>query len=144
MEADRRPLAFAQAEIAIRAELETVWRIHADINHWSAWNPKIRQARINGPLAVGSMFKWKSGGVTIVSILQEVEPMRRIVWAGKAMGAHAHHVWDFEQREGLVVVSTSESFEGWWPRLFPGFTRRLLESILGEWLQNLKRSAEAK
>lgn len=32
MEADRRPPAFAQAEIAIRAELETVWRIHTDID----------------------------------------------------------------------------------------------------------------
>jgi uncharacterized protein YndB with AHSA1/START domain len=145
MEADnRRPPALARAEIAIGASLETVWRIHTDIDRWSEWNPKIKQVRLDGPLAVGSMFRWKSGGVSIVSVLQEVEPTRRIVWTGKAMGANARHVWDFEQREGLVIVTTSESFDGWWPRLFPGFTRRMLESILSEWLQNLKRQAEAK
>lgn len=142
MEIDRGAPAIAEAEMAIRAPLETVWRIQTDIDRWSAWNPKVQRSRLEGPLAVGSVFRWTSGGASIVSTLQEIEPMRRIAWTGKAMGARASHVWDFESRGDLVIVRTRESFDGWWPRLFPGLTRRMLDTILRAWLQSLKQRAE--
>ncbi|MFZ5747154.1 MAG: SRPBCC family protein [Pseudomonadota bacterium] len=142
MQADRQAPPTAEAEIAIRAPLETVWRVQTDIDRWSEWNPKIQRSRLEGALAAGSLFKWTSGGASIVSTLQVVEPMRQIVWTGKAVGARAHHVWNFEPRGDLVVVSTQESFDGWWPRLLPGLTRRMLDGILRAWLQSLKQRAE--
>jgi hypothetical protein len=69
--------------------------------------------------------------------------MRRIAWTGKAMGARANHVWNFEPRGDVVVVSTQESFDGWWPRLLPGPTSKMLEGVLRAWLQSLKHQAEA-
>ncbi|MBV2150128.1 SRPBCC family protein [Sphingobium sp. AS12] len=142
MEIDQEAPAVAEAEIAIRAPLETVWRIQTDIDSWSQWNPKIQRARLGGPFAVDSVFKWKSGGASIVSTLREIEPMRRIAWTGKAMRARARHIWDFEPRGDVVLVRTQESFDGWWPRLLPGLTRRMLDSILRAWLQSLKQRAE--
>jgi uncharacterized protein YndB with AHSA1/START domain len=143
MEIDPTAPAIAEAEIAIRAPLETVWRIHTDIDRWSEWNAKVRRSKLEGPFAAGSVFKWSSGGASIVSTLQEIEPMTRIAWTGKAMGARASHVWTFEPRGDLVLVRTRESFEGWWPRLFPGLTRGMLKPILRAWLQDLKQRAEA-
>lgn len=140
----RKPAATAQAKIEILAPLEVIWRIQTDIDRWSEWNPKIDHARLEGPLAVGSTFKWKSGGASIVSRIQDLEPMRRLVWTGKAMGAYAHHAWDFERRDDLVLITTEESFEGWWPRLFPGPTRKMLQGILQTWLAHLKQASETE
>lgn len=143
MEIDRGAPASAEAEIAIRATLETVWRIQTDIDRWSEWNPKVRWSRLEGPLAPGSVFRWQSGGASIVSTLQEVEPMRKIAWTGEAMGARASHIWTFGRgKEDTVVVLTKESFDGWWPRLFPGLTRRMLDTVLRAWLKSLKQRAE--
>jgi len=143
MEIDLQAPAIARAEIAIRATLETVWRIQTDIDRWSDWNTEVRRSRLEGPLAVGSVFRWTSGGASIISSLQEIEPMHKIGWTGKAMGARASHIWTFEPRGDMVVVVTRESFDGWWPRLLPGLTRRMLDNTLGAWLQSLKRRAEA-
>ena len=142
MDTDQRGPAY-KAQIAIRAPLETIWRIQTDIDRWSAWNAKVQRAKLEGPLETGSVFKWKSGGASIVSTLQKVEPMRKIAWTGKAAGARARHVWIFEQREDVVVVTTQEAFDGWWPRLFPGLTRTMLAKLLRAWLQDLKHHAEA-
>ncbi len=142
MQAERQ-VPLAKAEIAIRAPLEAIWRIQTDIDRWSEWNPEVRRSRLEGPLAPGSMFTWTSGGTRIVSTLQEVEPMRRIAWTGKAMGARARHIWNFERQDHQVIVSTQESFDGWWPRLLPGLTRRMLDGVLRTWLLSLKQRAES-
>ena len=142
MKPDELAPAIAESEIAIHAPLETVWRIQTDIDRWAEWNSKVQRSKLEGPFAVGSVFRWKSGGASIVSTLQEIEPMRRIAWTGEAMGARASHVWSFERRGDLVIVATRESFAGWWPRLFPGLTRLMLSTVLRAWLQSLKRRCE--
>ncbi|MCY1170409.1 uncharacterized protein YndB with AHSA1/START domain [Sphingomonas sp. BE270] len=143
MEIDPQAPAIAEGKIAINAPLETVWRIQTDIDRWSEWNSKVQRARLEGPLTVGSVFRWKSGGASIVSTIEEIEPTRRIAWTGRAMGARAAHIWTFEHRGDEVVVQTRESFDGWWPRLLPGLTRRMLDTMLPAWLQSLKLRAEA-
>jgi uncharacterized protein YndB with AHSA1/START domain len=143
MEIDRQAAVTAEAEIAIRAPLETVWRIQTDIDRWSEWNPKVRRSRLEGACAAGSVFRWKSGGASIISTIQEIEPMRKIAWTGRAFGAHAAHMWTFERQGDEIVVLTRESFDGWWPRLLPGLTRRMLDTMLRAWLQSLKSHAEA-
>jgi hypothetical protein len=142
MQTDRRAPC-AEVEIAVRAPLETIWRIQSDIDRWSEWNPKVRRSRLNGPLAPGSVFEWRSGGATIVSTLQEVKPMQRLVWIGKAMGARARHEWSFELHEDKVIVTSKESFDGWWPRFLPGLTQHMLDSLLRDWLQSLRQRAES-
>ena len=143
MEIDEQAPAIAEAKIAIQAKLETVWGIQTDIDRWSEWNPGVQWSKLNGPLAVGSVFRWKSRGSFIVSTLQEIEPMRKIAWTGQAMGARAKHTWSFEARGDAVAVLSRESFDGWWPRLLPGLTRRILGNVLRAWLRSLKQRAEA-
>ncbi len=64
----------ARKEIVIQASPESIWNLLADINAWSQWQSDVSIARLEGPLAVGSIFRWKAGGLNITSTLQVVEP----------------------------------------------------------------------
>jgi hypothetical protein len=143
VQVDSNAAAIAESEIQIHAPLERVWRIQTDIDRWSEWNSDVQRSKLDGPFMVGSVFRWKSGGVPIVSTLRQIESLRAIAWTGKAFGVRAVHTWTFQQERDTVLASTRESFDGWWPRLLPGVTRRMLETSLAKWLQNLKRIAES-
>jgi uncharacterized protein YndB with AHSA1/START domain len=114
----------AQAEIA--APLELVWEVQSELARWPEWNPDITDVQLTGPLAPGSVFKWKAGGLRIVSELQEVNPPQRLAWTGRTLGIRAVHTWTFEETGGRTRVSTEESFEGW----LPGLLRRPLGQSL--------------
>ena len=129
-------------EVIVRAPLEKVWRLLTNIDSWSNWNAAVTKAHLDGEFKTGTTFRWKSGGMTIVSTLQQIEPMTRLVWTGRAIGTQVIHVWTFAESNEGVRVSTSESFEGWLLRLMRGTMRRTLDQSLVAWLQALKKCAE--
>lgn len=142
MEINSQAPVTAQHHIKINASSEIVWKILTDINQWNLWNPNISAAKLEGALQPGSLFRWKSGGSTIISTLQEVDSQRRLSWTGKVIGTSAIHVWTLEPREGFVVVKTEESFEGWLVSLLTGMMQKTLDTSLQKWLENLKQKAE--
>jgi hypothetical protein len=129
-------------ELRIEATPDVVWSILTDVNSWPTWNPAVSRARLDGPFLPGSIFRWKSGGSSIVSTLQEVEQPRRMSWTGKTLGAAAVHVWTLEPVGTGMLVRTSESFEGWLVRLLRSWFQRLLDTTLEEALRSLKAAAE--
>lgn len=129
-------------ELHIEATPEAVWALLTDINNWPGWNPAVSCARFDGPFAPGSIFRWKSGGSSIVSTIQNIERPRRVAWTGKTFGAAAVHVWVLEAIGAGVLVRTSESFDGWLVRLFRSSFQRLLDKALDEVLRSLKTAAE--
>jgi hypothetical protein len=68
--------------------------------------------------------------------------MRRIAWGGPAHGIDGIHVWTFDERAGLVVVSTRESWDGEPVRADPAGLGEALEQSLRSWLAALKQKAE--
>lgn len=82
-------------EIKINAPLETVWRVHTQINRWPDWNPDITKANLTGPIAVGTVFHWETAGMAIPSTIGEVVPLRKLAWSGETGGILGVHVWDF-------------------------------------------------
>jgi hypothetical protein len=128
--------------IRINASLERIWSLISDINHWSSWNTTIKGTEFDGGLMPGNTFKWRSGGTTIVSTIQTVEPLHRLGWTGKSLGSVARHVWVLEPAENDVKVITEESFSGWMARLMKGPLQLLLDKSLQAWLINLKKEAE--
>lgn len=129
-------------QVLVKAPLETVWRLLTDIDRWSNWNAAVTKAHLDGELKTGTTFRWKSGGMTIVSILQQIEPMTRLVWTGRAIGTQVIHVWTFAKSDEGIRVSTSESFEGWLVHLMRKTMQRTLDRSLVAWLQALKKCAE--
>jgi len=134
----------ARKEVFIQASPEVVWEIHTAIDDWPRWHPGVDTARLEGPLAAGSAFRWKSGGLSIASTLQVVEPNQRIGWTGRALGTRASQVWMFEAQGDGTMLRTEESMQGWLvgilKLLMPGF----LEESLDTWLESLKREAESR
>jgi hypothetical protein len=134
--------AVARSEILILAPPEQVWDIHTNIDSWHMWNPAISASSLHGPIAVGSIFRWKSGGLTITSTLKIVEPQRQIGWTGKGFGTRAVHRWELERLDHGTLLRTEESLEGWLVRLLKGMMGKMLEDSLIDWLAALKAQSE--
>lgn len=144
MEINANAPALARHQTLINAPIENVWRLLSDINHWSVWQSDISNAVLEGTLAPGSVFRWKSSGTSVVSQIQEVVPQHRLGWTGKAMGASAKHLWILEPQAGGVLVKTEESFDGWVVILLKGMMQKTLDTSLQAWLMQLKKTAESK
>jgi uncharacterized protein YndB with AHSA1/START domain len=131
-------------EILIDAPLERVWGLHTDISSWSEWLPDIDASTIEGPLAVGTVFRWQTYSLSIESTIQEIDPLRRIVWSGPAQGITAIHVWTMTPSVDGVVVRTEESWDGDPVRAQPKEMQQALDGSLRAWLQSLKEKAETQ
>lgn len=130
-------------EITINAPLETVWRVHTQINRWPDWNPDITKANLTGPIAVGTVFHWETDGMAIPSTIGEVVPLRKLAWSGETGGILGVHVWDFSAPPEGTHVLTEESWEGVsLPAQIEGI-QDALDASLVRWLSFLKTRAEA-
>jgi uncharacterized protein YndB with AHSA1/START domain len=130
-------------EILIDAPIETIWRVQTDVAAWPSWQPDVDGATSDGPLKVGSVFRWQTAGLDITSTVEEVDPPRRIVWGGPAQGIVAVHVWSLEPRDDGVLVRTEESWEGEPVDAQVETLQSALDGSLRAWLENLKRAAES-
>ena len=143
MDARRDAPVFAEGEIQIRADVQVVWDLMARIDDWPRWNPDIKSARLEGPLAEGSRFTWRSGPGTITSTLRSVRSRQEIGWSGRSLGITALHVWRLDSTPGGTVVRTEESWEGLPARLLRGWSHRTVKSAIDSGLRHLKGAAEA-
>ena len=143
MEINQQAPLVARKEIFIQAQPQVVWKIHTDINSWSQWQPSITLSKLEGSLIVGAVFQWKSGGLTINSTVQVVEPNERIGWTGKAIGTQAKHIWTLKPHKDGTLLTTEESMDGWLIKVLKVVMPKFLEESLDIWLQSLKKQAES-
>jgi len=132
----------SRAEIVIAAPIEPIWKLHTDVDSWAHWYPDVDSARADGPLGVGSTFRWRTAGLDITSTVIELEPPRRIEWGGPGNGITAVHVWTFTESEQGVLVKTEESWEGEPIEAAIGPMQTALDESLKQWLRALKGLAE--
>ena len=144
MEIDREAPATASSDVDVAAPLEVTWDVIADFERWPEWNPGVKSLSIDGPVAPGTTFKWRSGPLSITSNLQEVERPRTIGWTGNALGIRAVHVWRFEPIEGGTRVHTEESWAGPIPRLLPGRMQKTLQQSFDDEMPHLKAEVERR
>ncbi len=68
--------------------------------------------------------------------------MQSLSWTGKTLGSRALHSWTFRATDKGVIVTTTESFEGWLPAIMPGMMQKTLDETLPALLASLKVAAE--
>lgn len=73
MEVNQGAPVVASGQIDVNAGTGTVWQVISATGAWPSWNPAVKSASLNGPLAVGTRFWWNAGPGTINSTLQQVE-----------------------------------------------------------------------
>jgi len=144
MDIDATAPVITRDEILINAPLDAVWRIQTDVSAWPTWRPEVRAARLDGDLDVGSVFHWEEGGLEITSTVQEIAPLRRIVWTGPAQGIEAVHVWQFTPAPAGVLVHTEESWSGAPVDAQAASLQPLLDGAIRAWLGHLKVRAEVE
>lgn len=140
----RQADVFATSEGMIGASVEVVWDLLADIESWPQWNPDIKTATLEGPLANGTVFRWKAGPGTITSRLRSVERPIRISWEGRTLGIDAEHTWELDNSGSGTIARTEESWRGLLPRLLRGPARRMLQRSLDASLEYLRVEAERR
>jgi hypothetical protein len=141
---NRRAPVIGASEIEIVAAPTVVWEVLTDIEEWPSWKSDVESVSMQGGLAEGSAFRWKAGPGTITSVLQAVEPPRRIAWSGKTLGIQAMHVYALETRNGTTLVRTEESYDGLIARLFRGPLQKTLNRSLESGLRDLKAESERR
>jgi len=142
VEANERAPVVGHADVFINAPITTVWRILSDIEHWPDWNKSVSRMNLDGPVRVGTSFRWVGGSSRIASCVEEVEPPHRIAWSGRTMGIRAIHVYELDEDKRLTRVHTVESFEGWPARLMRGRLQKMLDEDLKAGLAALRAAAE--
>jgi uncharacterized protein YndB with AHSA1/START domain len=144
MQIDRGAPATAEGEIEISASPATVWEVLADLAAWPTWNQDVRSVSVEGPVAPGTVFRWKSGPASLVSTLQVVDEPREIAWTGVTMRIHAVHVFRLTPNGDGTTVRSEESWRGLIPTLFRGYSRSTLRSGIEKILAALKAEAERR
>jgi hypothetical protein len=142
VKANRDAPVFSEGAIEIAAPAESLWDRLADLENWPAWNPEVKEISVDGPVAEGTVFRWKAGPGTITSTIRLADRPRAIGWTGRTFGVKAIHVWRFEQRGANTVASMEESFEGLMARILRGKLQRQLDATTQAGLRNLKVVAE--
>ena len=135
MNIDTQAPRVEREEILIHAPIEKVWAVLSGIERWPEWQKGVTTAHLEAPLAVGTVFRWKSGGLNIRSAIEELQP-------GESIGWQVIHGWSLRtEGEGTRVV-TEESMDGWLARLLKLFTPNFLQTAIKETLQMLKARSE--
>jgi uncharacterized protein YndB with AHSA1/START domain len=135
MEINSNAPVTARHEITIDAPLESVWRVHTEIDSWPQWNPDIAKAELTGPIAVGTVFRWETAGMEIPSTMGEVVHLKKLAWSGETGGILGIHVWNFwATTEGTCSYGgiLGGTFTPRTSRKNPGSVRRLSHSVAFE------------
>jgi hypothetical protein len=80
----------------------------------------------------------ESDGLKIISVVRELEPHITIVWAGKSLETTAAHQWDAEPAGDDSRIITTESLNGWFPKILILFKPTFLDESLNHalWVKN--------
>jgi Polyketide cyclase / dehydrase and lipid transport len=142
-EVDRAAPVIAVHEIDIEALLDTVWRLHTDVNAWPTWQTEITAAQIDGALEPGVSFEWTSYGFSVTSTVYDLVDRARVLWGGTSGGITGIHEWLFAETPSGVRVKTTESFAGEPVAADAPGMQGLLDASLVAWLGHLKMAAES-
>jgi hypothetical protein len=135
------PVASAKDGL-ISAPIERVWAVLTAIEEWPAWNPDVKAATLDGPVAEGSTFRWKAGPSTITSRIERVERPRLIAWTGRTLGIRAVHVWRLAEDGGRTRVRSEETYDGLVARVLRRPLQKTLDRALADGVRHLQAEAE--
>ena len=100
----------AVTELEMSAPASAVWAVLTDFAGWPSWMPEISSARLDGPLAPGSVIVWTPYEAHVESRIVLLENERRLIWNGTA---GAVHIWELSPTANGTLLRNSESIESW-------------------------------
>ena len=144
MEVNHRAPVVACSELTMDADPETIWAVLGDVDGWPSWNSTVKTARLAGPLAEGTSFRWKASSLTISSVFREVRPPHILGWSGQTLRIPALHEYRIDSGPHGTSVRSTESWDGLLASLFPRTMKRKLQHSLDVGLECLRMEAERR
>lgn len=138
---------YARNELQTSVPAETLWPVLLEVTEWPSWYPHAANVRVTEGekiLRLGSVFRWKTMGVTVTTTVMEFEPARSLAWKATSPVSRAFHRWYFAPADGGgCVISTEETESGLGPRLLASRLKGDLLRVHQDWLEQLvKRASE--
>jgi len=133
-----------ELEMPVPPERVWAWLVRADI--WPTWFQKVQNVAVRGggrELQQGSVFSWRTSGVSLESKVEEFVPCERLSWSARGMGIDAFHVWLIEKTPTGCHVVTDENQKGWLARLSSVTRPNNMSRFHQAWLQGLLEKAKA-
>lgn len=137
--------------IEIAAPLSIVWNVFSRLEEWDDWNTACQSCHLveGEEMAAGACFSFVVRPFTLpIKVKPRITncvPAEEVVWEGTRLGIHAIHTWTFRQSNGIVTLTSSESFSGpliWLARLI--LVPRRLHALTRQLLASIKDEAEAR
>ncbi|MGH7023031.1 MAG: SRPBCC family protein [Caulobacteraceae bacterium] len=139
--------------VGVRAPDEVIWRLVADIEKWSEWNPLYPKAA--GVMRIGSQLDLELAlpgeePRTIRPVIEDWVPNEQLIWRLKLMGGLVKTRRYFEIEHlapGACIFSNGEIFDGLLgPSVAKRFARPIKEGFraMGEAVKSLAEGAEEK
>ncbi|MFD9701446.1 SRPBCC family protein [Lentzea sp. NPDC059081] len=143
---DKTAPVISKASVLVKAPVSTIWRLHTDIDAWSAWIPEITPASKTtpGPLRPGSTFTWSPQNMKVTSTVTAVSPRVCTAWAAPVNGINGIHLFTFKPVRGGVLVTTEESWAGAPVEADVPGNQASLDAGLRDWVNRIKDTAEAR
>ncbi|MGY4384879.1 uncharacterized protein YndB with AHSA1/START domain [Pedobacter sp. UYP24] len=137
---------FVRNEIKINATPEKVWFWLTNATTWNEWYFNASNVQItnqqNNHLLAGTMFNWRTSGISLKSAVKEFIPYQRLAWEAKGTGVSAYHAWLLVPTENGCKVITVETQHGWFCRLGKLLMPNRMYKFHQIWLEGLKTKAE--
>lgn len=134
-------------ELDMAASPEKVWAWLTRAKLWPDWYANSANVEIlEGPgtgLEEGTLFRWKTFGITIKSTVLECVPDERIAWEAHAFGIDVYHAWVLQPSAKGCLVVTEETQHGWLARLGSIFMPSRMHKYHQLWLEGLENKARA-
>ena len=140
-------IVFAHNSVDVRASPQRVWSVLIDCTAWPRWYKNCSDVSIlegGSQLEAGSRFRFKTLRTYFEPKVVTFEACRMLVWSAKGpAGTSGSHAWHIEPTAAGCRVVTEEAQTGLLLRLVGRRIRGELVASHEEWVQSLKRLAEA-
>jgi hypothetical protein len=121
-----------ELEMDARPEVVWAWLVRATL--WPTWYSNSANVIIDGggtDLTAGSIFRWKTFGVSLASKIEEFVPVERLAWSARGTGVDAYHAWLIEPASSGCHVLTEETQNG----LLAGLSAMVRPNHMERWHQ---------
>jgi hypothetical protein len=136
--------------VKINAPLPVVWRVFSTMEDWQSWNTVCENCCIvsGDGMAAETCFTFQMRPyylpIKVMPTITKCEPGKEVIWEGSRFGVRAVHSFTFEEREDVVLLTSSESFRGpllWLSKLI--FIPKRLHRLTQQLMASIKNQAEA-
>lgn len=137
-EIDRNATVFAEVITEVAAPPEALWSVLTDIAEWPEFTPGVSAARLEGPLAPGSIIHWCVNGMELSLPLALVDAPNRLVWHSHGTAVHS---WSITATETGCTLENQEALQQPFAGKTAEATTDMITAFLTRWNDALGKRA---